>query len=298
VCPTGAELLEPGKEGVVIDRIPPNKSRRPFAGGGSHSPPAHRGGIVPRMSKRFYLNCPLAEGGTAVLTGPEVHHLARVCRVRPGDAVSLFNGDGLEYAARVVAIERRQVILDVLECSAISRELPFVLELAAPLPKGDRAQLLVEKMTEIGVTRFVPLASTRSVIKPGEARRDKLQRHVIEASKQCGRNRLMEVGPVADWPAYSGQFGAQTLKVLAHPSEFADHSAGSPLKVMTLAAGQALVAVAGPEGGFTEEELALARAAGWALVNLGPRVLRVETAALVLAAWALAANELPTPSAH
>src|SRR5471032_2080834 len=108
------------------------------------------------MADRFYVNCPLAPGAVEI-EGPEAHHLAGVCRLRPGDAVCLFNGDGREYPAEVREVGRRSVVLDVRTGEAPAREHSFRLEIAAPLPKGDRAQFLVEKLTELGVTAFTPL---------------------------------------------------------------------------------------------------------------------------------------------
>jgi 16S rRNA (uracil1498-N3)-methyltransferase len=227
------------------------------------------------MSSRFYTNCSL-QPGILYLHGPEAHHLATVCRFRPGDEVCLFNGDGYEYPARVVAIAKKSVELEILEKLNPARELAFRLELAAPLPKGDRAQFLLEKLTELGVTSYVPLSTQRSVIQPREAKLEKLQRHVIEASKQCRRNVLMEVKPVADWESYSQQ-QADTIKFLAHPG-------GEPLRAVTGNFSSVVVAV-GPEGGFTDEEIAAGVASGWRLVDLGPRILRMETAALMLAGW-------------
>src|SRR5205814_9535817 len=121
------------------------------------------------------------------------------CRLRPGDAVCLFNGDGHQYPAEVIDVARRAVTLRVQNAASPQREVGFRLEVAAPLPKGDRAQFLLEKLTELGVTAFTPLQTARSVVHPREAKLDKLQRHVIEASKQCGRNVLMAVGPLTEW---------------------------------------------------------------------------------------------------
>src|SRR5262245_14164676 len=137
------------------------------------------------MSERFYVNCPLGPGPVE-LHGPEAHHLASVCRLRPGDRVCLFNGDGREYPAQVVEAGKRAATLEVSEVRSPERELGRRLVVAAPLPKGDRAQFLVEKLTELGATSLVPLRTRRSVVHPGEAKYEKLERYVIEASKQCG----------------------------------------------------------------------------------------------------------------
>ena len=92
--------------------------------------------------------------------------------------------------------------LDVFAVECPERELAFRLQVAAPLPRGDRAQFLLEKLTELGVTSFVPLQTARSVVHPRETKLDKLQRHVIEASKQCGRNMLLQVRPMVEWSAF------------------------------------------------------------------------------------------------
>jgi 16S rRNA (uracil1498-N3)-methyltransferase len=232
------------------------------------------------MSERFYINWPLAPGVVA-LEGAEAHHLATVCRFRAGDAVCLFNGDGHEYPARILTASRRHVEIEILGRESPERELPFRLEVAAPLPKGDRAQFLVEKLTELGVAAFVPLATQRSVVHPRESKREKLQRYVIEASKQCRRNLLMEVLEMTPWDTYVRRPDLPARRLIAHPG------ARGTLRDLP---GQTPIAVAvGPEGGLTDEELELARSGGWTAIDLGPRILRVETAAIVLAAAAACA---------
>lgn len=227
------------------------------------------------MSDRFYVSSPLAPG-PVVLDGPEAHHLAGVCRVRPGDAVCLFNGAGHEYPARIAAVSKRTVTLEVLGVETPPRELGFRLEVAAPLPKGDRAQFLVEKLTELGATRYVPLLTERSVVQPRESKRDKLERWVIEASKQCGRNILMEIGMPAPWASYAAGADLPPQRLVAH--------VGAELNSERLGRAAGIAVAVGPEGGFTDPEIAAARAAGWQVIGLGPRVLRVETAAMTLAA--------------
>jgi 16S rRNA (uracil1498-N3)-methyltransferase len=233
------------------------------------------------MAERFHINCALAPGPIH-LDGPEAHHLAAVCRARPGDRVYLFNGDGRQYLAEVAAIGRRQVDLHILAVETPQRELGFRLEVAAPLPRGDRAQFLVEKLTELGVTSFVPLRTARSVVEPREARLERLQRHVIEASKQCGRNVLMHIAPLADWKEYCRRPDLPPLRRVAHPG--AERGTRSAELSVVARSGSGVALAVGPEGGYTEEEIGMAVAAGWQVLDLGPRILRVETAALALAA--------------
>jgi 16S rRNA (uracil1498-N3)-methyltransferase len=225
------------------------------------------------MAERFYVNCEL-KPGSVVLQGAEAHHLATVCRLRRGDAVCLFNGDGRQYPARVEEVSRRSVALDVFAVESPCRELAYRLEVAAPLPRGDRAQFLLEKLTELGVTSFVPLQTARSVVHPRETKLDKLQRHVIEASKQCGRNLLLRVQPLVEWDNYCRSPELPARSILAHP--------GGESKWENDSKCDTVVAV-GPEGGFTDEEVTIAREVGWRLLDLGPRILRVETAAIALA---------------
>jgi len=230
------------------------------------------------MSERFYVADPLSLG-PLVLEGPEAHHLARVCRLRPKDEVCLFNGDGHEYFGEITDILRQSVEIQLQRRASPQRELPFVLEIAAPLPKGDRCQFLIEKLTELGVSTFVPLICQRSVVHPGQGKQDKLQRYVIEASKQCGRNVLMKITPPIRWENYCKQDERGSFRGLAHP--------GGVERLEDLPhfekAAKVNLAV-GPEGGFTEAEIELGRAEKWHLLNLGPRILRIETAAIALAA--------------
>lgn len=227
------------------------------------------------MADRFYVNCRLAAGEVAV-RGPEAHHLATVLRARPGDVVCLFNGDGAEYSAVVVEAGRTLVTLNVTGRDEASRELGYRLEVAAPLPKGDRGDFLIEKLTELGVTDFVPLRTQRTVVHPRDSRLDKLRRTVIEASKQCGRNTLMQIGALTAWAEYVGKNDLPRQRLLAHPGgDLSD-------RAQSASEGRDRALAVGPEGGFTDEEVALARAACWQVVDLGPRILRVETAAIAL----------------
>jgi 16S rRNA (uracil1498-N3)-methyltransferase len=230
------------------------------------------------MSDRFYTPAPLAPG-EFLLDGPEAHHLAAVRRFAAGERVVLFNDDGRDYPAEVVSVGKRSVVLNVLAAVEADRELGFPLVVAAALPKGDRADFLIEKLTELGATRFVPLITTRAVVQPKDAKVEKFERAVIEASKQCGRNVLMRMSQPMRWGEFLHAPDLPPLRLLPHTE------GGEPLRDVSRAELRTgVVAAVGPEGGFTPEELA--QAAHWRRVTLGPRVLRVETAALAVAAWA------------
>ncbi len=233
-------------------------------------------------SERFYTRS-LLQIGPVELDGDEAHHLGVVCRLRAGDLVCLFNGDGCQYPARIQAVSKRSVSLEVLSQEAPARELSFALTVAAPVPKGDRAQFLVEKLTELGVTTYVPLATQHSVIQPREAKLEKLQRYVIEASKQCGRNVLMKVESLASWDDFCKRDDLGPVRLVAHPNQELPGT-----WKQQVSAGSSIALAVGPEGGFTDAEIDRAGAAGWQAVGLGPRILRVETAALALTAWVIA----------
>jgi 16S rRNA (uracil1498-N3)-methyltransferase len=221
------------------------------------------------MADRFFVSGPLAPGDV-VLDGPEAHHLTAVRRFGPGDVVTLFNGDGREYPATVVEAGKRRALLNVTDVEAPDRELGFRLHIAAALPKGDRGDFLIEKLTELGVTDFTPLLTERGVVKAGDAKAEKLRRAVIEASKQCGRNVLMTVHPPAKWSEWCETITGP--RYLAHPGAAARGFAGADVTIAI-----------GPEGGFSVAEVETAVAAGWQLLSLGKTILRVETAALAAA---------------
>ena len=235
------------------------------------------------MAERFYIPDALGPGEYR-LDGAEAHHLVAVRRFVTGDRITLFNGDGNEYAAEIASVGKKVVVVNVLSAAPVDRELPFPLVIASALPKGDRADYLIEKLTELGVSRFVPLIAARSVVIPKESVVAKFSRAVIEASKQCGRNRLMVIDSPLEWPVFLAGVDYPTERILFHPSASDSRWAPTPAK--------GAIAAIGPEGGFTDDEVAIAVGAGWKVASLGPR-LRVETAATVAASLIAFAAEQP-----
>lgn len=225
------------------------------------------------MANRFYTNFVLAPG-QVILQGPEAHHLATVRRFHIGDQVVLFNGNGYEYPSEIVAIDKKTVAVNVLAEERADRELPMRLVVACALPKGDRADLLVEKLTELGVSELIPLQTERSIVKPHEAKLERFERAVIEASKQCGRNTLMRIESLSPWREFCRRGELGFKKYIADPNS---HHPLSPRR-------EDVCIAIGPEGGFTEAEIAEGCDAGWETVALGRRTLRVETAAIAVAA--------------
>ena len=237
------------------------------------------------MTDRYFADTPIA-GGKATLVGVDAHHLIHVMRVKPGDRVVLFDGSGAEFTAQVERLSRTKAELTILARHEIDRELPLEVTLGVALPKGDRQKWLVEKAVELGVKRLVPLETERSVARPGERTLDRLRRTVIEASKQCGRNRLMEIAEAEAWPDFMDRTQGAHLRLLAHPRSRAAETErfAAEKSLASLGSSHGVVLAVGPEGGFTGDEIALATSAGWQTVDLGLRILRTETAAVLLAA--------------
>ena len=233
------------------------------------------------MSDRYFVESPVTSD-RAVLAGAEAHHLLHVMRAKAGTRVTLFDGSGWEFEAVVGRTGRSEVELAIDGRQEIDREAPIAVTLGVALPKGDRQKWLVEKVVEVGIARLVPLETERGVAQPVTNALERLRRGVIEASKQCGRNRLMEIVEPKAWQAFLPENEQAACRLVAHPIGGArrpcEHGAPQP----TLLQNAALAI--GPEGGFTDEEIAQAVARGWQVVDLGPRILRVETAAIALAA--------------
>ena len=228
------------------------------------------------MADRFYCPDPPVDG-RLTLAGDEARHLARVRRVGAGEVVVTFDGRGAAWRAEVRGIGRDRVELAVLGPADPGRVASCDLTLATALPKGDRVDWLVEKATELGVARLMPLLTERSVVDPRAGKLDRLRRLVVEAAKQCGRARLMEIADPAPWPDLVGR-DSTPIRLIAHPG-------GSPASAWPRAGTTRAATLAiGPEGGFTDAEVDAARAAGWVPAGLGATLLRIETAGLAGAA--------------
>jgi 16S rRNA (uracil1498-N3)-methyltransferase len=209
------------------------------------------------------------------LSGSEAHHLLHVMRASPGEHVVLFDGRGGQYDAEVVVCGRKTIRLAIGTHSPEDCELAFELTIGMPLPKGERQRWLVEKLVELGVNWLVPLVTTRSSSHGENRTSAKLASYVVGATKQCGRNMLMEIAPVGSWEEWLAR---------SAPRRLIAHAGGRPLEEIDLSRPETTLITIGPEGGLTGEEVARAIDQGWQMIDLGSRTLRMETAAMVLAA--------------
>ena len=226
---------------------------------------------------RFYLDQPLAPGARFSLPPGPARHAARALRLTADDAITLFNGRGGEYAARIERIHKDEVAVAITGFAEVERESRLRVLLAQGISSGERMDYTLQKAVELGVAAIQPIAAKRSVVKLAGERADKRVAHwqgvVASACEQCGRNQVPAVAApltLADW---LGRRVAGRLLFLSPLAEARLADLASP------DAGEDCL-VAGPEGGFETDEIAALHAAGAIPVRLGPRVLRTETAAL------------------
>lgn len=231
------------------------------------------------MPSRFY-TADSIQNNHVSLIDEQAHHLLNVLRIKTGQEITVFDGSGVEATARVESMTKRDVQLEILERRAVDRELPAELTLAVAIPKGDRQKVLVEKLVEVGVACLIPIMTERSVAHPNEKALGRLRKSVIEASKQCERNRLMRIdAPCSFAELVASERFEQSSRLIC-----TTHAAKTPIAQIVSEPGvRSIVVAIGPEGGFTRMENELAAANGFQAIQLGHRILRVETAAIVVA---------------
>jgi len=228
-----------------------------------------------RAAPRFFVPLNLAPGAELELPERAAHHVA-VLRLRDGDALTLFNGEGGEFAAQLTRVSRDTAHARIVSASAIERESPLAVRLALCVSGGERMDVALQKATELGVTSIAPVASERSVVRLSAERAERRLAHwrnvVIAACEQCGRNRVPEVAAIAELEAFLAGAADDGLHLLLAPDAATDLKTLGPARAVTL--------LIGPEGGLSPEERRRAESRGFAPVRFGPRVLRTETAPL------------------
>jgi len=238
---------------------------------------------------RFFVRAIDITGDAAALKGTEFRHLQRVLRLREGDQVTLFDDAGQEHAGVVLSLSPRVAHVRITASHAPARESPLAITLYQGVPKGRKMDLVVEKATELGAHAIVPFTSAFSIgtAAAAETKRERWQRIALAAAKQSGRTAVPAILAARTFREILVDAAAHEVKLLFY--EGAGVTPFDAATARTRSAAHAAVIV-GPEGGFSQEEVGAAQAAGFALVGLGPRVLRTETAALVTvtlvqAAW-------------
>ena len=235
---------------------------------------------------RVFVDGELQSGSALQLPRETGAHLAKVLRARSGDAVVLFNGDGREFTGTVEKVQGSQVVASIGAARGIDRESPFPLTLVQCVPRGDRMDFIVQKATELGVVRIVPVLSQRSVVRLDESQSDSKQAHwrsvAVSACEQCGRNRLPSIDTPLPLLSYLGNLarstGKEALRLVLEPERA--QRAGPDARAIDIASPASAQIAIGPEGGFAAQELEAFDLSAFFRVALGPRVLRTETAAI------------------
>lgn len=238
---------------------------------------------------RVYVEAALLPGSLVELPADTAAHLVKVLRARSGDEVILFNGSGLEFNGTIDAMRGSRVSVAVGDSRLVDRESPLRVTLMQCVPRGDRMDFVVQKATELGVARIVPVLSQRSVVRLDKAQAESKSVHwravSVSACEQCGRNRLPTIEPAQPLLNYLGESAPPKGPRLVFEPDSALHASAQAGGVApTTSALDAEIAI-GPEGGFAPDELEAFRVAGFSQVGLGPRVLRTETAAIAALVW-------------
>ncbi len=238
---------------------------------------------------RFFVSENSIKQNCAVISGPDVKHIDRVLRLRPGDVIGISTGNGREFEARIREITNREVVCDIIAEKETSPEPPVKVTLFQGLPKGDKMELVIQKGTELGVACIAPIVCERTVVKldtaKAGARQVRWQRVAEEAAKQSRRTVVPKVLEPLTFETALGQLGAEVMAVMPWEEE---HTSGIGYVLKNYKGAKHEVAIfIGPEGGFSKREAETARARGVFPVSLGPRIMRTETAGIVAVALVL-----------
>ncbi|HRO63084.1 16S rRNA (uracil(1498)-N(3))-methyltransferase [Thermomonas sp.] len=225
---------------------------------------------------RCHLDQPLAVGTTAVLPEAIAQHLLRVLRLREGDACVLFNGDGHDCDARIVAVGKREARVEITARRLIENESPLRITLLQGIARGEKMDWIVQKATELGVARILPVLSERSEVRLNGERAERRLAHwrevAVSACEQSERALLPELAPP--------QPLAQAAGLRDGPGFVLDPLAEGSARSVAASLQRACTLAIGPEGGWSPRDLEQLRAAGFGGLRLGPRVLRTETAGI------------------
>ena len=251
---------------------------------------------------RVYLEAPLASalahGRKLALPAPAAQHVIKVLRLRSGTAITIFDGRGGEYRARLEMAGRGEAWVELEEHLPIERESPLQITLLQGLSRGERMDWVMQKATELGVQRIVPVGTARSVVQLDADRGDKRSAHwravAAAACEQCGRNTLPTIDPPLDFAAALQSVSTLSLRLVLTPEAAVTLRTAVTLReAQEVAAPRPMVLLVGPEGGLDDNELELAVRSGFEGVGLGPRILRTETAGIAaLAALQCLAGDL------
>lgn len=235
--------------------------------------------------QRYFIGPDQWMDDSIVITGEDVHHIVKVMRSEVGDMIFVSDGAGRVASARLTQIDSKEVHAQIIEPLDEQREMPIQVTLGQGLPKGDKLEWILQKGTEMGAHAFLPFSSERTIVKLDEKKEGKKlerwQKIAKEAAEQSHRAVLPKVLAPTTFKSILAQGQSYQARMIAYEKET---SVGVKEVLQSLAPGDSLLVLIGPEGGFSVEEVAQAEAAGFVSVHLGPRILRTETASQYLLA--------------
>lgn len=241
------------------------------------------------MTHRFFVNPEQIIDGVATITGSDVQHITRVLRLTIGSSLVVADGSGAHYEGCLISSSKDFIQVALSKKTSLSNEAPIRVTLLQGIPKGDKMEYIIQKCTELGVAKFIPVACARSIVQLNKDKADKKQarwqRIAEEAAKQSRRSQIPQVCSVVNLPQ-ALQF-LEENEALLIPWEEEKAEILKKTLYHLKGKGQKISIFIGPEGGLTPEEVALAREAGGKVVTLGPRILRTETAGLAVVSMVL-----------
>jgi 16S rRNA (uracil1498-N3)-methyltransferase len=234
--------------------------------------------------RRFFIPSHSLSGDSPAITGDDAGHIKNVLRLKPGDVIELIDGTGLECEARIVRLSPGRVDVSILQRSFAELQSPIRLIIAQAVLKDNKPDDIIRQITELGIHEWVPYIAHRSVpvldAKRIIARKKRWEKIAIEALKQCRRSKLLKISDLLTFDTMLSYGADCDIKLIF----WEDESPSKPFELPDLIASpvQSAMAIIGPEGGFTPDEIAAARAQGYTTVSLGPRILKADTATLAV----------------
>jgi len=226
---------------------------------------------------RLFLNPEKISGDKAIIEGINVRYLTHVLRYTEGDELILLDGRGKGYKGKISLINRNKIDVRILEEIAIVTESPIEITLAQGIPKAEKMELIIQKATELGINRIIPLVTGRSIMKPkGAIRLQRWLRIATSSAQQSGRSIVPVIGSITGFKEYMTQKHSGAGLIFYEGEE----KMGLKEFLKGLKGIKEIIFLIGPEGGFTDEEYRMALEKGFTSVGLGPRILRTETAAI------------------
>jgi 16S rRNA (uracil1498-N3)-methyltransferase len=227
---------------------------------------------------RIFLSPEDISSDIVTITGDQARHLALVLRLKPSDMVSVLNGTGYEYECRIISAHKKEIRAEVLSKTPYSAESPVSITIVQGISKGERMDIAVQKSTELGAIRFIPVTTERTQVKQTQ-KVERWRKISLAAAQQSGRDKLLDI----DEPVSLEEYLSTQVTPSANIILFEEHRDRNLKQILKGLNGvKQITVLIGPEGGFTKDEVAAAEEMGFIRASLGPRILRTETAPITI----------------